>query len=121
MTGRLSPKCGQKVVWGTQQNDRLVGDDGANQIYGGSGKDTFVFKNATGNDTIMDFEIDKERIDLSGTSIDSIGSLHRNTIQVFDGRIVISSIYREHGIQKHSDLWLEGVHEHDLTEKNFIF
>jgi hypothetical protein len=128
-----------KVVWGTEQDESLTGDAGGNHLYGGagddvlfgaggtdvlhggSGRDTFVFKNANGDDTIADFDVDQDRIDLSGTSIHSFESLRRHSYQNTADRVLI---YSEYKVDSHSHtdyLALEGVNVHDLTEKNFVF
>lgn len=51
-------------------NDRLIGGLGDDQLLGGGGADTFVFRDAPGNDTIVDFVSGTDKIDLSAFGID---------------------------------------------------
>ena len=75
--------AGDDTLYGDGGNDMLVGDAGADTIYGGAGTDTiaggggddtltggtdadtFVFIENSGNDTITDFDVDEDMIDLS--------------------------------------------------------
>lgn len=66
---------GRDQLYGGSDNDRLTGKNGADRLdgqagddllEGGKGRDTFVFKNQGGNDTVEDFETDTDRLDISG-------------------------------------------------------
>jgi Ca2+-binding RTX toxin-like protein len=56
---------GDDRLLGRRNHDVLVGGSGADTLTGGTGKDTFVFKAPSeGTDTITDFEVNKDLIDL---------------------------------------------------------
>ncbi|MEM7212702.1 MAG: peroxidase family protein, partial [Pseudomonadota bacterium] len=78
-----------EALVGTVADDRLIGDDVANTIEGGSGNDrltgkqgpdTFVFRDRFGDDIVDDFASgNREKIDLSGVAdITSFGDLIDN-------------------------------------------
>lgn len=78
---------GDDKLSGAAGNDRLFGDDGSDildggtgddRLSGGRGADTFVFKTGYGSDVIVDFAVDVDTIDLSGTSITSFGELQEH-------------------------------------------
>ena len=58
------------ILVGHAGNDLLYGNGGADHLWGGEGNDTFIYNHVddsltTSADTIHDFEIDKDKIDLS--------------------------------------------------------
>ena len=57
---------GDDLLDGGQGRDILDGGPGDDILTGGRGADTFVFKPGFGHDTITDFSIFEDRIDLSG-------------------------------------------------------
>jgi large repetitive protein len=57
---------GDDVLNGGGGNDILIGGPGNDRLIGGQGNDIFTFRAVTeGFDTIVDFEIIRDRIDLS--------------------------------------------------------
>lgn len=53
------------TLLGGNQNDQLTGGGGQDFLQGGLGRDQFIYKNANhGRDTIADFQLGKDRIDL---------------------------------------------------------
>ena len=57
---------------GTVGDDTIEGTSADNRLTGGDGADTFVFRQDSGDDTITDFTIGEDKIDLSAfTGIDS--------------------------------------------------
>ncbi|HEY9763623.1 MAG TPA: type I secretion C-terminal target domain-containing protein, partial [Trichocoleus sp.] len=57
---------GNDVLYGGRDNDILVGGSGADMLNGGMGADIFKYQSlGDGGDTITDFEIVSDRIDLS--------------------------------------------------------
>ncbi|MFZ1026923.1 MAG: calcium-binding protein [Limnoraphis robusta] len=86
---RIGGKAGNDLLLGGEGDDRIWGDDGDDIINGGSGNDTltgddfsggegadtFVLNIAEGIDTIVDFEVGIDRLDLSGTDATSIDDL----------------------------------------------
>ena len=57
---------GKNTLSGLDGSDVLDGKKGSDKLDGGDGFDTFVFKKGYGQDTIVDFEDDIDRIDVSG-------------------------------------------------------
>lgn len=63
---RLLGGVGNDILIGGGGNDILNGEVGNDKLRGGSGQDTFTFtKNNEGQDTILDFQLGMDRIDLS--------------------------------------------------------
>ena len=56
---------GDDTIFGGQGADTLVGGAGSDRLIGGPGADTFVFAPGHGTDTISDFTIGMDRIDLT--------------------------------------------------------
>jgi Ca2+-binding RTX toxin-like protein len=58
--------AGRDIITGTSQGDRIIGRAGADIITGGGGNDLFVYQNIRdAGDTIKDFEIGKDQLDLT--------------------------------------------------------
>lgn len=55
---------GNNKLYGLDGGDILDGGKGNDKLYGGDDFDTFVFKTGYGHDTVMDFEIGEDKIDL---------------------------------------------------------
>ncbi len=60
----LSGGRGSDILLGGVGNDRLIGGQGDDSLYGGEGSDTFQFLPDSGRDTIHDFTLGADRIDL---------------------------------------------------------
>lgn len=60
---------------GEAGDDTLDGGVGSDFLVGGGGSDTFYFETGDGNDTISDFEIGVDLIDLSRTNATSMVDL----------------------------------------------
>ena len=56
---------GDDTIYGGQGVDTLIGGTGSDRLIGGFGADTFVFEPGHGEDTIRDFAIGVDRIDLT--------------------------------------------------------
>ena len=70
----LDGGSGEDRLDGGDGNDVLAGGDGADQLTGGFGADTFVFNaGETGVDTITDFTLGEDAIDISGLIGDTYG------------------------------------------------
>ena len=57
--------AGNDLIDGGVGNDTIFGGTGDDTLTGGAGNDTFLFIESSGNDTITDFDIDDDLIDLS--------------------------------------------------------
>ena len=107
------------VLIGDSQDNIFEGQDGNDYLLGGSGEDTFIFKEGDGRDTVLDFntsnsDMDKIIIEMDG--IDSFEDLsgHISSIGFFSSstRIEFASGDR---------LTLLGVRNNELTEDHFEF
>ena len=79
---------GSDYLDGGSGNDTLIGAAGDDYLIGGSGKDTFVFGRNDGNDTIADFEIGRDMVDVRAyREYDSLDDL--NPIQDTDGSVLL--------------------------------
>ncbi|MEL7148609.1 MAG: M10 family metallopeptidase C-terminal domain-containing protein [Bacteroidota bacterium] len=52
-------------IWGGTGNDTLSGRHGTDTLIGGDGADVFIFDASADPDTILDFELGKDRIDIT--------------------------------------------------------
>ncbi|WP_412523451.1 type I secretion C-terminal target domain-containing protein, partial [Shewanella chilikensis] len=84
---------GNDMLFGGNGNDLLVGGNGDDRLTGGQGVDTFSWKaGETGTDHITDFELNKDKLDLSELLL---GEEHNSLEQYFefsvaDGNTTIS-------------------------------
>ena len=117
----LDGGTGHDVLLGETGNDRLIGGTGGDSMTGGAGLDTFVFKlaqqsgSSAGRDQIMDFEVSVDRIEFSGTGVDSMGDVKIQSI--YGGTQVLFE--NTAGQTEVISLW--GVSPHQLGEEAFIF
>lgn len=85
---------GDDVLDGGAGADKVNGGIGDDTTTGGGGADTFVFGNALGSDTITDFQIDLDTIQLSGSGF---------TITYADGDAVLTFANGELTVQNVAD------------------
>ncbi|MCY4067159.1 MAG: calcium-binding protein, partial [Rhodospirillaceae bacterium] len=57
--------AGNDIIDGGSGDDHIMGGAGNDTLTGGSGADVFLFAGNTGNDTITDFDVSEDTIDLS--------------------------------------------------------
>lgn len=107
---------GKDELIGGGHKDRLIDGGGEDKLKGGAGADTFVFYVDNKQDRILDFEDDKDRIDLRKFSnIDGFSDL--DIFQKSNGNIIISVGSEQIVLEdKRGDLNLEM-----LTGADFIF
>jgi len=63
---KLYGGLGNDILRGSFGDDVIVGGEGNDRLWGGEGMDVFVFFDNSGSDTIRDFELGLDRIDLGG-------------------------------------------------------
>lgn len=128
--------AGNDKLSGAGGNDTLVGGLGKDNLTGGSGSDTFVYNtllesyrnygtaNISGQDTITDFTVGVDKIDLSALGITGIGDGYNGTVYVTvtsDGAKT-SLKSRETDADGNSfELVLTGNIKDTLSESDFIF
>ncbi len=79
---RLNGGKGDDFLSGNKGQDRLNGQAGDDLLIGGLGADVFIFESAGGQDTVDDFKIGKDRLDIIGEGgIDDILEQARDTAE----------------------------------------
>ena len=63
------------ILGGRAGNDELTGNGRDDWLYGNEGDDTFIFGAGHGDDIIVDFSNDEDRIDLSAFSLTGFDAL----------------------------------------------
>lgn len=106
----ISGDGGNDSLYGDAGNDTLDGGAGDDDLRGGAGRDTFAFSSGFGNDTIHDFAVGFDSIDLSGLGIGSFTDLLSNTADVgSDAVITVGS----------NTITLTGVGKASLLQSDF--
>ena len=104
---------GNDTIAGGAGNDTISGGDGNDEMSGGTGADVFYFADGHGNDTITDFDVDEDVLELSEFGIDSFDDL---SITASDNDVVIDLTAYDGGY-----ITLEGVALADLDAGQFRF
>ncbi|MFZ2450812.1 MAG: calcium-binding protein [Methylovulum miyakonense] len=105
-------------LFGGDGNDRLDGGAGADFMTGGTGSDTFVMapENSTQDDSILDFDLFQDKLDVSALGISDF-----DTIKALSSISTVSSlaiIYHVNGYD--TKLFINGVLPGALTATHFI-
>lgn len=118
-------------LWGSDHNDVLSGDTGANRLYGGGGNDElqgnagddileggdgadqFIFEHSNGDDTILDFTDNEDLIDLSAIGLSGYDDL---TLSSDSNGVTIHMTTSGGG-----SIFLEGFDIANLDASDFIF
>ena len=109
----LTAGGGNDTIDGGAGNDTIDGGDGNDWISGGTGADVFFFADGHGNDTITDFDVDEDVLELSEFGIDSFNDL---SITVSGNDLVINLTEYDGGY-----ITLQGVELADLGPDQFRF
>ena len=107
---------GADEIYGGEGNDTILGGTGDDTLTGGAGEDTFAYKyGAAGDDTITDFNVDEDSIDLSLLQV-NIAYDELTIVQDGDDtKITVSHDDFTNDIT----ITLEGVTATDVTADNF--
>ena len=57
---------GDDTLFGGNGDDFLVGGAGDDSLLGGNGRDIFIIESDNGGDTIIDFELESDRLSIGG-------------------------------------------------------
>ncbi len=101
---------GNDIMLGGDGNDTLIGSIGDDRLFGEAGTDRFLFGDNWGDDTIYDFELGAEQIDLS--SVSGLSSISQLTFSTSYGYAAIE--YNGNSIT------LVGIASGSLTQGDFI-
>jgi Ca2+-binding RTX toxin-like protein len=63
---------GNDILRGSYGNDTIIGNEGDDILWGGDGQDTFVFSDTSGSDTIRNFEIGLDMLNIGNISFDNV-------------------------------------------------
>ncbi|WP_019505636.1 ELWxxDGT repeat protein [Pleurocapsa sp. PCC 7319] len=100
----LDGSAGNDTLLGGNGKDKLVGGTGDDILTGGAGKDIFVVSPGDGEDTIVDFELGRDRLGLAGDLEFNDLTFSGNTIQTGDELLAT----------------LNGLNTEDLTVHDFL-
>lgn len=86
---------GNDILRGSFGNDIIVGNDGDDILWGGEGVDVFVFSENSGTDTIRDFELGLDIIDLGDVLFQDVTQAITNTgleLSFGNSSVLVSSL-----------------------------
>ena len=109
--------AGDDTLAGGNGNDVLRGDAGNDLLSGGGGADTFVYQvTAWGADTITDFDIAQDRLDVSALNIPDL-----LVAQLYFGGSSQGATFTAYISGTAQTVTLSGVAVSSLTANNFVF
>ncbi|MES0825283.1 fasciclin domain-containing protein [Ruegeria sp. SCP11] len=110
----LRGDAGQDNIFGGRGKDIIDGGADDDFLFGGRGRDTFVIEDGDGHDTIADFRVGRDKIDLSGyEGIESFEDIEDH---------ISSGFFRtEIELGDGDSIDLLGVNANRLSESDFIF
>ncbi|MGL4967260.1 MAG: beta strand repeat-containing protein [Inquilinus sp.] len=113
----ISGGAGADSLVGGAGDDRIVGGDGDDRLMGGAGNDVFAYNSRAFNtDTITDFNVNGDKIDLAFLNVADFDSLRPFMLQ--DGDDVVITL----GYDSTSEvIRLQNVSLADLSASDFIF
>ena len=106
------------IIYGGAGNDRLIGNEGNDILEGGDGNDIFVITKPSDSDTISDFVVGNDKIDL--TNYNQFSSL--KTLQYFGEAIEQNAADVVIKIDSNTNVNLQNQNIADILQsQNFIF
>jgi len=107
----LNGGAGADSLYGDAGSDTLNGGTGDDALRGGAGRDTFVFNGAFGNDTLYDFTVSFDSIDLSALGLGTFTDVMSTTADVSGDAVITLS---------GNTITLTGVTKAQLQASDFI-
>ncbi|MBE9605014.1 M10 family metallopeptidase C-terminal domain-containing protein [Acetobacteraceae bacterium H6797] len=108
---------GNDTLLGNSGNDTLIGGTGNDLLTGGAGRDTYVYNaREFGSDTIEDFDLVYDKIDVSALGIADLA-----TLKLFATSSGGDTIIRFGYDYNSESITLRGIDPDDLTNRNFTF
>ncbi|CAN7663465.1 hypothetical protein [Rhizobium sp. LjRoot254] len=87
----LSGGSGNDWLYGGDGDDVLGGGGGNDMLSGGAGADTFTFASKSGKDTITDFDVDNDLLQIaSSKTIKNVADVIKHTKQLKNGDLEIN-------------------------------
>lgn len=118
----LNGNDSRDILMGGAGNDVLDGGSSNDLLIGGSGADVFVMRPATGTDSIADFDVTQDKIDLRTTSIKDFSQLSKQEVYVNGVNTAeVGYYYLVDHKYRSETFMLPNVDVHTLTADNFIF
>lgn len=121
---------GKDRLYGGVGNDTLVGGGGADILEGGTGNDTFAFSRISDSyrlgqvfiDTLSDFSVHSDRIDVSALGYTGLGNGHDQTLKLVEdaGRTFLRSLDADDQ-GRLFEVRLSGEIADQLGPENFVF
>lgn len=104
---------GRDKLSGGGGEDVLAGGRGRDELTGGHGEDTFVFAADGGRDTIHDFRVNVDTIDISAFGFADFAELSSHITGDLSGSLI--------RLGEGTSIFLEGVNKSHLSGEDFIF
>ncbi len=132
----LEGGTGDDLLFGEKGNDRLFGNEGNDQVQGGdgddllsgdlgddvlfgqSGRDRFLLTLTTGTDTINDFQVKNDLLQIS-PSLNLTNSDQLRAKITKNGSVIGGGLFSEITLSSENIVTL--IHDQPLTEANFVF
>ena len=108
----LAGEAGDDILFGGVGEDKLTGGKGNDRLSGGPGEDVFVFVPGGYEDTIVDFTLGEDKIDLTAFELDNIEHLVLLTIE---NKVMLDSFLLS-GVS----VILENLTDPNISEDHFI-
>lgn len=124
--------AGNDTLYGGVLDDTLVGGAGADQLISGKGDDTFRFtsigdsyRSASGQwaDTLGDFDVRHDSLDLTSLGLTGLGDGHQGTVALrYDASQNLTYLenFDANAQGQHFALMLKGDYRSTLTDANFL-
>lgn len=107
----ISGNAGDDSIYGDGGSDTLNGGTGNDSLYGGAGRDTFTFSAGFGNDTINDFTLGFDSINLEALSVADFNALLTATADVSGNAVITLS---------GNTITLTGITKSQLLQGDFV-